>query len=690
MRVLQNDDTDIARLKAQLASSEALVTALLDSSLDAVVAIDADSIITTWNGRAEQVFGWTTAEALGRPMSEMIVPPQHRAGHDAGMKRYLATGQHAILNQRIEITALRKSGEEFPIELTITPQNINGNLRFTAFIRDISARKSNEQALDEARSMLERKVVERTLDLAESRAFLRTIIDHVADPIFVKDSQHRWVEGNLAFWALLGGEEKAKGKTDYDLFPKEQADDFWAGDERVFKGELFDEEELLQRADGETITIATKKVGVRFADGSPGIVGIIRDVTRQRALEEEVRQHRDNLQLLVAEQVGDLIAAKSRAEAANVAKSEFLANISHEIRTPMNSIVGLASLLNASDTPPPKYKLFLQTLEASANSLLVLINDMLDMAKIESGTAEIDRVPFDLCKLLDELRQAMASQAIRRKIVVATDCQLPKEEILLGDPRRLRQVLINIVGNAIKFTEHGGVTVTATEDPDDAFVRIEIMDTGIGIPDDKLGTIFDKFIQSDSSISRKYGGTGLGLAITRNLVELMGGAIAVQSKLGEGSTFTLRLPLRTPERAQYPAGDAIVAKSAEPLPRALHVLVVEDTPPNVLVAGEMLLRLGATYDVAENGPRGLERFAAKKYDAILMDIQMPGMDGWTVTEGIRRIEKVKGLHPTPIIGLTAHAFARDREKCLAAGMNDFVSKPYTIMELRRALAAVTS
>lgn len=685
---MQNDDTEIARLKAQLAAREAQVTALLDSSLDAVVVIDAQSTVTTWNGRAEQIFGWMAEEALGRPMSDMIVPPQHRAAHHAGMKRYLETGKHVLLNQRIEITALRKSGEEFPIELTITPQDVNGARNFTAFIRDISARRANEIALDEARGMLERKVVERTLDLAQSRSFLRTIIDHVADPIFVKDSQHRWVEGNIAFWDLLGGEARAKGKTDYDLFPKEQADDFWAGDERVFAGQLFDEEELLQRPDGENLTIATKKVRVHFADGTPGIVGVIRDVTKQRMMEEELRQHRDNLQALVAEQVGDLIAAKARAEAANVAKSEFLANISHEIRTPMNSIVGLASLLNSSDTPPPKYKLFLQTLEASANSLLVLINDMLDMAKIESGTAEIDRVPFELCKLLDELRQAMASQAMRRKIAVATDCQLPEGEILLGDPRRLRQVLINIVGNAIKFTEQGGVTVTATADPDDSFVRIEIMDTGIGIPADKLGTIFDKFIQSDSTISRKYGGTGLGLAITRNLVELMGGAIDVQSKLGEGSTFTLRLPLRTTERMVQAPAEIADSRKADPLPRALHVLLVEDTPPNVLVAGEMLHRLGASFDVAENGPLALERFAVKKYDAILMDIQMPGMDGWTVTEGIRRIEKAHGTQATPIIGLTAHAFARDREKCLAAGMNDFISKPYTIAELRRVLAAV--
>ena len=686
---MQNDDTEIARLRAQLAEKEAQVTALLDSSLDAVVGIDADSMVTVWNSRAEHIFGWTRREAMGQHMSALIVPPEHREGHASGMGRYIATREHRILNQRIEITAQRKSGEVFPIELTITPQETGGQLRFTAFIRDISARRANEQALEDARSMLERKVVERTLDLAESRAFLRTIIDSVADPIFVKDHLHCWVEGNRAFWDLLGGEEKAKGKTDYDLFPKEQADDFWAGDERVFKGERFDEEEFLQRPDGAILTIATKKVRVQFADGAPGIVGVIRDVTRQRALEEEVRQHRDNLQLLVAEQVGDLIAAKSRAEAANIAKSEFLANISHEIRTPMNSIVGLASLLNSSDTPPPKYKLFLQTLEASANSLLLLINDMLDMAKIESGTAEIDRVPFELCKLLDELRQVMASQAIRRKIAVATDCQLPKDEILLGDPRRLRQVLINIVGNAIKFTEHGGVTVTAMADPDDAFVRIEIMDTGIGIPADKLGTIFDKFIQSDSTISRKYGGTGLGLAITRNLVELMGGAIDVQSTLGVGSTFTLRLPLRTTERMTQTPAETGERRNIEPLPRALHVLLVEDTPPNVLVAGEMLHRLGATFDVAENGPLALERFAAKKYDVILMDIQMPGMDGWTVTEGIRRAEKAKAIATTPIIGLTAHAFARDRERCMAAGMNDFISKPYTIAELRRVLAAVT-
>ncbi len=677
------DGQELEKLRAQVA-------ALLDSSLDAVVAINADSRITTWNRMAEAIFGWTAAEALGQNMSDMIVPHEHRVAHSHGMKRYLDTGQHAILNQRIEITALRKTGEVFPIELTITPQALNGHHSFTAFIRDITARRADETAINDAREMLERKVVERTLDLAQSRAFLRTIIDNVADPIFVKDSQHRWVEGNIAFWNLLGGEANARNKTDYDLFPKEQADQFWEGDDRVFAGEMFDEEEFLQRADGSILTIATKKVRAYFADGTPGIVGVIRDVTLQRALEEELRQHRDNLQLLVADQVGDLIAAKAKAEAANIAKSEFLANISHEIRTPMNSIVGLVSLLNSSDTPPPKYKLFLQTLEASANSLLVLINDMLDMAKIESGTAEIDRVPFDMPKALDALRQSLSAQAIRKKISLATDCRLPAGEILLGDPRRLQQVLINLVGNALKFTEQGGVTITAITamtDPDDAFVRVEVTDTGIGIAQEKLGTIFEKFIQSDSSISRKYGGTGLGLAITRNLVELMGGAIDVQSRIGEGSTFILRLPLRTTERLAHLLPAAGAART-EPLPRVLDVLLVEDTPPNVLVAGEMMTRLGARYDVAENGNVALERFTTKKYDVILMDIQMPGMDGWTVTEGIRRLEKAQRLEPTHIVGLTAHAFARDRERCISAGMNDFVSKPYTIAELRRALAVV--
>lgn len=518
--------------------------------------------------------------------------------------------------------------------------------------------------------------------IAPSPAYLRAIIDAVADPIFVKDSKHRWIEGNTAFWELVGPEETIKGKTDYDIFPKEQADHFWAGDEKVFAGEMYFGEEKL-RKDGKDLIIATKKMPFTLENGEKALVGVIRDVTEQRRFEEELRQHRDNLQQLVSAQTKDLTEAKERAEAANTAKTEFLTTISHEIRTPMNAVIGLSHLLAASTPLTDKQKEFISTLQMSAEALLSLLNDMLDIAKIEARKVNLESVPFSVAGLLAEVVNIIAVPVEEKGLQLRVIDQRDDKRRMLGDPARIRQVLLNLCSNAIKFTEKGTITLTVWCEPNAKSgienLCISVADTGIGILANKCDTIFEKFVQGDSSTTRRHGGTGLGLAITKTLVQIMEGKVTVESTPGEGSKFTLSLPLsvlgvETPNEQK-------VLQLHEPdepcTASACKILIVEDYNPNMLVVTSFLDGFGYRYDTATNGFEALQKVRNNEYAMVLMDIQMPDMDGMEVTDRIRKHERANHLPEVPIIGMTAHAYEGVRDQCLIAGMDDYISKPFS-------------
>lgn len=392
-----------------------------------------------------------------------------------------------------------------------------------------------------------------------------------------------------------------------------------------------------------------------------------------------------------------LQAEKYKAESANNAKSEFLANMSHEIRTPMNAVLGLSNLLAMSKDLPKKQQEMVSTLQLSAQSLLGLINDLLDIAKIETNSIDLENIPFTLKEIISEIF-SMLSLTAREKNIALDHVRSPlNDQLFLGDPLRIRQVLLNLVGNAIKFTDQGGVTISVTtsphEEPRSAYVHIAVSDTGIGIAPNKLEGIFEKFTQGDTSITRKYGGTGLGLAISKNLAELMGGSIAIKSQLGKGSEFTLNLPLEL--ASDTDAYSTIAEKnqietSEVPLMEGC-ILLAEDNKPNVLVATYMLEALGYSFDIAINGKEALEKIRTNKgkYLAVLMDVQMPDMDGFEVTKIIREEEKANGLPHLPIIAVTANALQGDREFCLKSGMDEYISKPFEPRELANKLAAIT-
>jgi signal transduction histidine kinase/CheY-like chemotaxis protein len=413
--------------------------------------------------------------------------------------------------------------------------------------------------------------------------------------------------------------------------------------------------------------------------------------TIRTGLRDRHRQYgiRDFL-LQKTQQEERLRAAAEEASAASVAKSEFLANMSHEIRTPMNAILGLSTILARSRPLTGKQEKYIQTLATSGESLLMLINDLLDISKIEASGIEIESVPFALDKLLESVVEISSVKASEKHLRIALNIDNIRGKGFRGDPTRLNQILANLCANAVKFSETGSILIETVlpEQSRNEQLAITVSDTGIGIAPEKLDRIFDKFTQADNSISRKFGGTGLGLAISKTLAELMGGHIQVSSKLGQGSAFTLYVPL--PEAGLETDEPVINSAKADPNMDKGRVLLVEDHEANVLVARTYLEMFGYEVDLAENGVAAVKKARLNPYRAILMDIQMPEMDGFEATRRIRRktSENVNGS--TPIIGMTAHALDNIREKCLAAGMDEYISKPFVPADLEKKLEQLVS
>ena len=605
---------------------------------DARIEQDANRIITDWDAGAERMFGWTRAQAIGRK-SDTVIPERNHDRHAEGLRALFAGGRGVDPRR---ITMRHRDGHEFPAELTI----------------EIVERDEGDRAVAIARRVT--RVTEPVPPSEAGDVRYREILDHIEDACAVVDLAGRYRFVNNAFCRLFGRSRDALIGTSYAENSR--------SDERIKKlravymqvyqtgipVKAFEYQLLvngLEKSLEQSVSLD------RDANGRPvGFLTVIRDTTERAQAQQE------------------LARAKEAAEEATRAKSDFLANMSHEIRTPMNGIIGMTLL--ALDTELTPYQAdCLNTVRNSAESLLTLLNDILDFSKIESRMLAMEAVAFSVGDTIAGTLKPLAVQAQQKGLELRYDIDPDVPPVIVGDPVRVKQVLNNLIGNAIKFTERGHVAVSVCQErrrDGRVVLHFAIADTGIGIPTDDQATIFEAFRQADGSTTRKFGGTGLGLAISTSLVRLMGGRLWVESEPDHGSTFhfTASFDLVDAAAAAPPKPAATAAGPA----RVIKVLVVEDNVVNQRVVLRMLEKRGHKVTVAGDGREAVDALERDAYDLVLMDVQMPEMGGLEATALIRAREQHTGGH-TRIVAMTAHAMTGDRERCLEAGMDDYLSKP---------------
>jgi PAS domain S-box-containing protein len=655
-----------------------ILALVAEQTTNAVIVTDAQGRIEWVNACFPRLTGYTMAEALGRVPGEIL---QGRDTDPATIERMrwgLRNGQ----GFSEEVLNYAKDGRPYWVSLQVSPIfNEQGALsRFIAILTDITERRASLEALRRSEESLISERQRATAQLQDASTRLSTLIASMQAGVLVEDEHRRLTLVNNAFCQMFGIGEPPETLIGADcselmctLGPDfdDDDDEFLGRLNRILERRQLISDELVPLADGRML----ERDYVPIFDGESyrGHLWLYRDIT--------TRMH----------DTAELIRAKEAAEAATRAKSAFLATMSHEIRTPMNAVIGMTSLLLDTDLTNEQRQ-YAETIRSSGDMLLSLINNILDFSKIESEHLDLEQQPFSLHACVDEVNDLLAPRAIEKGLVLTgmVSAQMPAQ--IIGDSTRVRQILVNLVSNAIKFTHTGEVTVRVSARPDesggegDLVVTITVADTGIGIPPDRLDRLFRPFSQIDASTTRRFGGTGLGLAISRRLSELMGGTITVRSRIGLGSTFRVTFRSATADKQAVPRSTRTPRSAPIEIGRSLRVLVAEDNLVNQQVALRMLEKMGYYADLAANGLEVLAALRRCDYDVVLMDVQMPDLDGMDATRRLRAM--LPESRQPYIIAVTANAMTGDREACLAAGMDDYISKPVRRADMEAALLRV--
>lgn len=663
-RQVDQQTLELNQQNQALLASEAKLNRVIDVMPEVVLVVDTHGVIQNANERVLDILGYQTSELLGQAVETLI--PAHARHHHANLRQsYLQHPEIRPMGVGKELHALHKSGQEIPVEIALAPMSDTEPLFIIVTVVDISQRLAKEQALRDS----------------ERRFRLMSESIHDYSIIFLDEN------GVISTWNK--GVERIKGYQGHEVLGQPISIFYTPEDKAAGLPE-----QLLAHAckfgSVENQGWRVRKDSTRFfadvivtaiRDESGELIGyakITRDVSERKRLEDDLRHHQGNLELLVQQRTADLEVAKEAAEAASRAKTAFLSMASHELRTPMNGIMGTISLAKRQ-TDDPKLLDYLSKADRSAKNLLSIINDVLDISRIEADKLTLMEVPFSIREIVGHVQDSLDDLAANKGLtLVFTGGDSLLGYIFQGDPTRITQILMNLVGNALKFTQKGGVEVDVAIQGQSGGQRVlhfEVRDTGIGIAEKDISRIFNPFEQGDSSTTRKYGGTGLGLALCKRLAEAIGGSIGIASTEGVGSTFWFNIPAIVANYQDLPPNEESDSRYFELLisrHAGANILIAEDEPINQEIVMSMLEDAKLNVFAVNDGAEAVKAAKSRPFELILMDMNMPNLDG---IEASHQIRSIPGYEKTPIIALTANAFSEDRNACLEAGMNDHIGKP---------------